>query len=865
MLNKLKYLHILLFCAVLLYSSCSTKKNSLINRAYHNTTARYNGYFNAQLTVKEGADQLAGLHEDKYDRILSIFRYADAQKAKAVFPLMDEAIKKSSLVIQRHSMFIKNKEYCKWIDDNYLLIGKAQFYKHDYFAALETFQYVVSQYKKEPIRYEALVWIMQSYIELGNLLEAENIFDFIKNDEKFPLDLKGEFSAVAADFFIQKRNYSQAIEHLSKAAVLTKKKIIKSRYIFILAQLHQKTGDYKKAFSLYEEVIKLNPPYEMAFNAKINKALSFEVEGGDSRALKKELQKMLKDDKNIEYFDQIYYALAELALKEQDVNSAIQYFKLSTSTSLSNTSQKALSFLELSKIYFDRREYKSAETYYDSTVAFLSKEHPDYSNILNKRNTLSTLVKNLNTIYLEDSLQKLALLTPQQRDKIIDEIIAKEIEEQERKKREEEERKLQNVLISQNQNTNNTNLAGASTWYFYNPTALSLGYSEFIKKWGNRALEDNWRRSNKETVLETFNNAEDSTGLEQDPEGNYVVKDRKKYYKDIPLTEKQLEESNQRIVDAYYSLGIIYKEQLLDNKEAIKNFEELLKRYPDNKYKLPVYYHLYRINLEVNKAKAEYYKNILLKDYPESEYSKIIQNPSYIKESEISIKKLHSFYEETYLAYNNKQYQVVIQRKTVADSLFPSNALKPKFDYLKALSIGKTQGLEAYEKELNDIVIKYPNDPVKAEAVDILTYILKVKNAKSDTAKISDKIIEKSIYTLTSDTSHYYVIAFPNKSTDVNKLKIKLSEYNNKFYSNSTLTINNMFLNPTTQIILVKDFPGEKKAIVYYNGIKNEKVILSNLTGDYKQFIISVNNFATLQKEKELDKYLIFFEQNYPK
>ncbi|MGI8892811.1 MAG: hypothetical protein ACR2GN_05060, partial [Bacteroidia bacterium] len=158
-------LFLLSLLVLFLFTSCSTKKNTILSRTYHGVTAKYNGYFNAKLRVKDGAERLASQHEDKYDRVLKIYKHADPQKAKSIFPDMDEAIKKTSVVIKRHSMVIGGKERNKWIDDTWLLMGKAQFYKHDFFTALETFQFVASAYKDNEIKYEALLWVMKTNLE----------------------------------------------------------------------------------------------------------------------------------------------------------------------------------------------------------------------------------------------------------------------------------------------------------------------------------------------------------------------------------------------------------------------------------------------------------------------------------------------------------------------------------------------------------------------------------------------------------------------------------------------------------------------------------------------------------------------------
>jgi tetratricopeptide (TPR) repeat protein len=299
---------------LLIVAACSPKRSGFVNRTFHDLSAHYNGLYNATLKVEEGRLQLSNGQKDQYDRILPIFKYGGPEQAKAVYPQMDEAIKKTSLNIQRHTLIDKNgnelpdKE--KWVDDNWLLYGQALFYKHDYFQAIETFKYVETTYKKEPTRFMASLWLARTYLQLTQLHEAEDRLDYVRNQPGLPKNVKAEYEIVSADYYLQTRNYDPAIDHLTKASILAKKRSDRIRYMFILAQIHQAKGNFKEAFRLYTMVIKKNPEYEMAFNARINRARCFDAESETSAGVKQELHKMVKDPKNKEYLDQVYYALA---------------------------------------------------------------------------------------------------------------------------------------------------------------------------------------------------------------------------------------------------------------------------------------------------------------------------------------------------------------------------------------------------------------------------------------------------------------------------------------------------------------------------------------------------------------------------
>lgn len=898
--SSLRFFSLLLLLTLLF--ACSRQKNTVVSRNYHKLTARDNGYFNARELVKQGAKTLAKSHLDQYDRLLKIFKYADEEKAKAIFPDMDEAIKKTSIVVQRHSMVFTGEEKNKWVQESYLLIGKAQFLKHDYWAAIETFQFVASSYNKKPIRFDALLWLTQCYLELGKTPDAEYLLDFLKNDKEFPWKkLRGEYYSVSANFYIQKENYEKAAEELKNAIASTKKKQDRIRYMFILGQLYQKIGNYQDAFAIYDRVIKQNAPYEMEFNARINRARSFDVSSG-SEDIKAQLTKMIRDEKNKEFLDQIYYALATIAEKENKEEEAVDFLKLSVQLSTTNNNQKALSYLELAEIYFRKPDYRQAQVYYDSTVAFLSTDHPDYDIYFSKKSSLTKLVKNLNIIAEEDSVLALSELSPSERQAAVDKIIAKEIEEQERIKKEEEERKQleeqqkeqdpqnQTPFIQNNPRTNTFNQQQGGSWYFYNPSAISFGLTEFLKRWGNRKLEDNWRRSEKE-LTSTGDNTED---ISEDDSTEVILaaqkdsiraldneKRKEAYLAAIPATDEQKKASTDKIIEAYYNAGLIYKEQLHNNKEAAEDFQTMLKRFPQNKYFLAVYFNLYRVYLALkDTAKADEYKNFLLKNYPESEYSKIILNPNYFKENQKKTAILQVFYENTYRAYLNGQYEDVIRRKSSADSLFPPNALTPKFDFLKALAVGKTVGktrtLPEFEASLQSVVAKHPKDSVSIRAQEILDLIAKGSAGigLTSTDSITKEAEKTQIlntgsavqYSFKADTVQYFIVVFPSGTLESNDLKIKISDYNTKYYSTSDLQISDSFLGDTKQFIMVRSFTNADAGKNYFIGITESPDVFGDIDlSTVQAFLISPNNMLLLMQSKEASAYEEFFKKNYLK
>ena len=365
----------------------------MVTRSFHNVTSRYNIFFNGNESFKKGVKRMRDSHEDDYTRILPIFQYGDENTASTIASDMERAIQKSTKVITLHSITVKpefkngpesekqkdfyaRNEYNKYVPGNYLLMGKAYLFRHDFHLAMETFRFIMTEYHYDDIVYETQVWIARTHNELGEYNESEDILEVLTGTMEFPSSLHSDLYTTQADLYMKQEDYERAIEPLTRAVDDVRKKKQKIRYTFILAQLHQEAGDQKKASEYYRQVIKMNPPYEMSFNARINRASVF-IEGSDNaKEIRDELRKMLKDEKNSDFRDQIYYALGNVFFREGNTGEALNNYKLSSIYSISNTQQKTTSCLTIANIYYERPDYEQADRYYDSAMVYLTEDYP---------------------------------------------------------------------------------------------------------------------------------------------------------------------------------------------------------------------------------------------------------------------------------------------------------------------------------------------------------------------------------------------------------------------------------------------------------------------------------------------------------
>ena len=891
-----QYYILIVFIILFIFSGCSTKKNTILSRSYHNLTAHYNTYFNGNESLKDGVKKISTGFKDNYNKTLPAFTHSDPSTAQLASSDMDIAIKKASKAITMHSIrvkpnkkktaktkkqkaFMKKNDYCNWIDDCYLLMGKANFYKHEFYTAAESFEFVISKFNTEQTRYQAMMWLAKNNNELGRYIKSKEILDQIDGERKFPKKYKGEVAAIFADYYLKQKKYDDAIPQLLTAIEKTKKKKDRARYKFILAQLYQNVNESSKATKLYADVIKMNPNYEMVFNAQINRSASFESSYGNSKEIKKQLNKMIRDDKNIDYLDQLYYAVANIYKKEGNEKEAIENYKLSAEKSVSNDYQKAISFLALADIYYSKPIYKNAQAYYDSTMSFLPTDHPDYTKISLLSANLNELITHANVIQFQDSVQLIAKMSEKDRNNLIDGIIEKIKEEERRQQEELQQQQINSMIFNQNQQNSKLNPenSGGGKWYFYNQGMIGVGMSEFKRKWGTRKLEDNWRRKNKAIVMsDTFAENTEQTSTESNKKTSNT-KSREFYLTEIPLTDSMMLASNEKIVDAYFNLGKVYKEKFLDYKLAISTFEELNKRFPENEYLLTSYYYLYQLNkLENNQPRSDFYKNLIIEKYPDSKYTKALTNPNYLKEIEEGQKKIFNIYAEAYSDYENENYIKVLETCNFVENQYADNALSPKFRFLKAISKGKVNGPSEMIIELKSVISDFPKDGVAEYAKNVLakmkTLDIKDESGNSITSESidieekTDSIASKEpeLYNLNESEVHFYMIIAATKKIDENRLQFNIINFNTDKYPKTDYNTSTVELNDKYNIITVKSFDDKTSALKYFNSINKDENVFNNFNStNYNQVIISSSNFATFFKNKDIDKYMIFFENNY--
>jgi tetratricopeptide (TPR) repeat protein len=692
-----------------------------------NLTARYNYIYNSNVILTAHQLELTENYHDNYDQILPVYLGPEVDNSTAGASLnlkpMDDIIKKAQAIILE-------KSYSNYLDDAYILLGKANFFNGSYFNAVEYFDYTTKTYKKNTNSYlEALNWKARSLMQLKRISEANQVLDTL---EALMPDIKSKKRLAAplatlAQMCIYLKNNAAAISYLKDAVKNATQSQDRIRWTYILAQLYESQKNYKDASLSYRKVERSNAPFEMYFNANLNQ-IKLKTFLGDVRSNNKdELLALLKDDKNLDYNDQVYFQVAESHAAREEYEDAQKFYQLSIQKSTTNQYQKGLAYLRIADLNFKQfKDYLKAKSYYDSTVNTLPESYPGYDLILKKNQNLRYLTNRFEIIALEDTLQYISRQPEASRAGLIEEL-ANPVTE---------------TAASVNNNTspgfnypgnytaNPTNKAQPqNSFYFSNPTAISIGFNDFKKKWGSRKLENNWRQSVRSSAQETTQDiANNTSGTPVTPdEATPVIKDKatlvKQYTDALPVTPDLLTQSNQKIIDAYYDIANFYLQELEDPAEAEEIYLILLKRFPQNNHLAAIYYSLFLINKGSNEVKSNEYKNKVLTEFPASLYAKTILDPSFsVKQSELET-AVNKQYNETFEQYEKKEFGNVI-RLVNENIRTGQNLLSPQFAYLKAIAIGRTSHVDSLIVALDTIITQFPDDKLITPLVkEHLAYI----------------------------------------------------------------------------------------------------------------------------------------------
>ncbi len=867
---------------ILLLTDCSVEKNTGTTRFYHGLTSRYNIYFNGYESFKAGLIKINNGYNDDFAELLKVFEYSDPSTVSLCSSDMDRAIQKASKVITLKSItakpeinsrgepsenekeLLEKKEYNEWVDDCYLLIGKARFYKHEYDEASAIFNYCIAEANDPLIKTEASIWVARVFNETGIFNESLRILKETDIAAYSSKSLNAMYYTTLADLYIKQKRYSEAIEPLSLSIKYLSGKRSKYRLTYLLAQLYEQNGQSDEAISLYRDVVKMNLPYDVEFNARINIAGVFDINSGNPEEIRRKLQKMLRDSKNKDYHDQIYYALGNLSMKEGNEKEALEFYRRSATASSQNQNQKGRSYLALAGYYYNKSDYINAGKYYDSAVFYLDQKYPDYQAIRTKSQNLNTLVTQLIIIQTEDSLQRVATMSESERNTLISNIINKIVKEEQEGKTSEYADRYNLGQYYENERRFQGNITQEGKWYFYNQAALTFGRTEFRRRWGERRLEDNWRRSNKaQTTLQATVSQEETIRTGTDTSS--VVQDYKTpefYLRNLPLNDSLLAISNRKVASAYLNAGIAYSENLNEQSKAVESFESVINRYPDSELVPEVLYNLskvYRDKVKDNQ-RSETYRQRLLERFPENEFAEILSDPDYYKKRMAESRLIEQLYQEAYDKYVSEDFSDAITQCDLALRNYGKDELAPKFFLLKAYSVARISDERSFKEQLASLIKQYPGTDESVKAAEIIAFI----NQKVPELKVEEeKEIAAELFVADTSASNIFVLIIMDPAFNLNQAAFDVISYNIDNYTNQNYRTEGLLVDNRYIMIKVSGFQDYSEAWDYYRNSATARFLRNASGARIMTFLINNNNLRMLEKDKNPERYLLFFNENY--
>jgi tetratricopeptide (TPR) repeat protein len=693
-------------------------------------------------------------------------------------------------------------------------------------------------------------------------------------DPWFPVDLHADLYTAEADLWIKQKKYDLAIDPLKEAITRTKKKKVRARLAFILAQIAERAGRYDAAVDAYAIVLRNQPIYDMEFNARLRQVqAAWANQKVTSAQANKDLERMASDFKNLDYRDQIYYVMADIALKDGLKKDAIVYLRRSLDFNKTNTAQRAESYLKLADLYFEGEDFVKAKNYYDSTLNVLLNTDVRYKKVSDYASNLKDIARLITLIAANDSIVRIYNMDDSQRK-----VFAKSL----KKQREAEAEAAAKAQAQADQALNTqakapTPQAGAraSSFYFYNDAFLKKGRKDFVRTWGDRKLEDNWRRSRRANTASAAGD-EQAAGGDSTKTDNVRDAELTDLLKGIPASAGELAVLDMATYEAMYQLGTLFRDKLANNKKCAGTLEEMQTRYSDTtrytKFEKETWYYCYLAFTDLsNPSRAQYYYDKLVGKYPNSAYARAISDPNFVNANAEKKRELDRYYEETFRFFEKGSYKDAFDRCQEAPKKYGSqNPLMAKFALLSALCTGNLQGNEAYCKALSEVVARYPNSAEATRAKEISRLmsckgfeVAEVKNKPGSNEKIDED------FTLEDDKLHYFMIAITG-DVRLDDVKAAVTDYNRENHKNEQLRISNIFLGTDTNvpIIVVRKFDNKQLAMKYYNEVKDAKDFLGETSKKtyQKEFLaVTQENYRRILKNKTLSGYREFFTNNYLK
>ena len=913
-LNKRHIIPLIAVAVLLLAAGCSTEKNTSQSRWWHSFNAKYNTYYNGSLAYIDGSLEKETGNKDNFTEMIPLYTVGNKTSKELGKAKYDVAIEKCQKAIKLHSIkrrpewtknrqkterdveWLNRKEYNPFLWKAWMLMGRSQFMKGAFDEAASTFAYMSRMYATQPAIYgRARAWLAKCYIEQDWVYDAEDVISKMRRDSMHWRAQK-EWDYTYADYYIHTQRYEEAIPYLRKVIRHEMRRKQKARQWFLMGQMEAALGHKEKAYQAYKHVVRLNPPYELEFNARI--AMTEVMAGGQAKKMVRRLKRMAASDNNKDYLDQVYYAIGNIYMNQQDTLKAIAAYEKGNTQSTRNGIEKGVLLLRLGDIYWTMERFSDAGRCYGEAIGLLDKERDDYKQLSQRSKVLDELVPYTEAIHLQDSLQALAKMPEAERNAAIDRVIEalKKKEKAERDAQAEANAEQQQAAQGGNTNTQNkpNNTQNNTTskqglWYFYNPMAVSQGKEAFQKQWGKRENVDDWQRVNKTVVamdngeMELTDEQRDSiAALEaQEDSVKNSLKDpkndphkREYYMEQIPFTEDKVAESNNIIKDGLFNAGVIFKDKLDNLLLSEKHLRRLTDSFPEYEKNDEAFYHLYLLYSRRNdKERATQFLDKLKTDYPESQWTVLLSDPYYEENARIGVHLEDSLYAATYAAFKADRLDEVKSNTEISASRFPLGDNRDKFIFIGGLSKLNAGDASGCLADMEDMVKKFPKSRLAEMAGMIINGVKAGRKLHGGKFDIGDVWAQRSVVMSDSDSiaarrflaerdvNFSFVVAYHPDSLQENRLLFELARFNftNFIVRNFDIVIDEL---NGLHLMKVSGFRNYDEALQYARQLYANAAV-STLTHKGRALVISDSNLELLGTQYSFNDYDKFYDEHF--
>lgn len=896
---------IIFLLVLLVLSGCSTQKNTWLSRGYHNLTARYNVLFNGQQSFDRGQDKMRESVTNDYTKVLPLFAFSENSGGQVSSSDMNRAIRKAYKLIEKHSItakpgrsvrgageeyrnFYNQREFNRWVDDAYMLIGKSHIYSREWYEAIGAFNMVLQLFPEKSVRFEAMLWIARAYIEMGDLqnarLSLERYAGGVENEKQY----FSEASATYAWYWLVQDDFENAVDYCQLAAENAADRWQKIRWYFILGQVAEKLDRTELAHNAYRKVVAMNPYYEMVIYARIKNAL---LSGGadnpgESRQI---LEKYAGEYKNLDYRNQIYFSIAETYFWEGDTLNALLNLQLAAGYGERNRILAGNIYQRMADIYFQSGDYVAADAYYDSTLTALPQDYPGVPGIQQFRRKLTPLAESLQIIQYEDSVQRIASLSEEERNRFIDDLLASN---QEQEDQEQFGGQMDDAFFYRNfANRGSRNTDEAGKWYFYNQTMISLGQMEFEKRWGRRELEDNWRRKNKKSQMQQqdlgandgmmpadpFSQQPPAPVKETDTREETGKPDRQALLSALPLSPETMEESHLKIQKALFNAGHLLAQNFEKHTEAIDRFEELISEYPQTNFREQALMGIYLSCAEIpDRPCLSHYGQVIQDDYPDSRFAAFVEDPDYFEKIEAGEQALDSLYAEAFSDFKEGFLSRTLQKTGfILESDYEE--IMPQTMLLNAAAYSQAGNRNAFRNGLLALTNAFPGS-LQAEVARHWLDMLKQGHepgkdlfaASSEERRESSEVGEDSQskegaekFDFQADAVHYLMIAL-QPDADVNQILFYLANFNFDRFTVGRLQLESGTIGGSYKTLRTGPFVNSRVGLDYFFAlVNNPSVFAVTNPGRPLLLLVSEDNFGKLKSASDIEEYRQFFLDRY--